>query len=228
MRVLIVEDDPMVRSINAGFLRKVDPHFDIREAATIDQAKGCIEKNKIDLVLLDVYLGEESGPDLLKWIRGEGLDMDVVLITADNSAQTVETVFRLGAVDYLIKPFNYDRFKEAIVNALSRRQIKEDHYVSQAQLDDIIRAGVKREVRFEKGVNQSTYERVRTAIAASDEPLTAQEISARTDLARVTVRRYLEHMLEEGLVTETFQYGKVGRPQKAYCWIKEKARDVKK
>ena len=222
MRILIVEDDPMVRSINAVFLRKIDSNYGILQAANIQEAKTCISKNKIDLVLLDVYLGEESGPDLLKWIRGEGLDMDVVLITADNSAQTVEAVFRLGAVDYLIKPFEYERFKEAITSVLSRRQIRYDTHVSQEKLDDLIKPSIKQEVRYEKGVNQATYKIVKEVIENAEEPLTAQEIGSKVDLARVTVRRYLEYMLEEGLLTETFSYGKIGRPQKTYQWIKEK------
>lgn len=222
MRILIVEDDPMVRSINEAFLIKIDPYYDILQAANIKQAKEHIEKNKIDLVLLDVYLGEESGPDLLKWIRGEGLDMDVVLITADNSAQTVETVFRLGAVDYLIKPFEYERFKEAITSVLNRRRIRIDTHFSQEKLDDLIKSGSKQDVQFEKGVNQATYKIVKEVVKNADEPLTAQQIGSKVDLARVTVRRYLEYMLEEGLLRETFNYGKVGRPQKTYQWIKER------
>lgn len=219
LRVLIVEDDPMVRSINAGFLRKVDPNFDIREAANVSQAKKCIQSYKVDLILLDVYLGDENGPELLKWIRSEGLDVDVVLITADNSAQTVETVFRFGAVDYLIKPFQFERFKEAISAVQSRRMIKKESHISQEQLDDRLRVSNKKEFRYEKGVNQNTYELVLQVIENAEEPLTAQEISAQTDLARVTVRRYLEHMVDEGLLDEVFHYGKVGRPQKAYRWI---------
>lgn len=219
LSILIVEDDPMVRSINAGFLRKVDPYFNIKEVANVTAAKACIQSQKIDVVLLDVYLGEESGPELLKWIRSEGLDIDVVLITADNSAQTVETVFRFGAVDYLIKPFQFERFKEAITAVQSRRQFKKESFLSQEQLDDRLRMAQKREIRYEKGVNQNTYEVVLNVIENAVEPLTAQEISEQTELARVTVRRYLEHMLEEGLLDEVFHYGKVGRPQKAYRWI---------
>jgi two-component system CitB family response regulator len=211
----------MVRNINAEFLKKIDSYFEIFQAANIKEAKECIQNNNVDFVLLDVYLGDESGPDLLKWIRGEGLDIDVVLITADNSAQTVETVFRFGAVDYLIKPYEYERFKQAIINVLSRRQIKHDTHVSQEKLDDIINPKSIKEVTPEKGVNQATYKLVEEVVKNSKVPLTAQEIASQVHLARVTVRRYLEYMLEEALLTETYNYGKVGRPQKTYQWIKE-------
>lgn len=222
MRFLIVDDDPMVRNINAEFLKKIDPSFAVFQAENIDEAKDCIQNHHIGFLLLDVYLGDESGPDLLKWIREEGLDIEVVLITADNSSQTVEAVFRLGAVDYLIKPYEYNRFKQAIVNVIGRREIKHNTHVSQKKLDDIINPHIIKEVTPEKGVNQATYELVENVVKNSKEPLTAQEIASQVHLARVTVRRYLEYMLDEALLTETYNYGRVGRPQKAYQWIKEK------
>jgi len=222
MRVLIVDDDPMVRNINAEFLKKIDSSFAISQAENIDEAKECIRSYQIGLVLLDVYLGEESGPDLLKWIREEGLDIDVVLITADNSSKTIEAVLRFGAVDYLIKPYEYNRFKQAVVSVISRREIKHNTHVSQKKLDDIINPKSNKDVFPEKGVNQVTYKLVEEVVKNSKEPLTAQEIAHKVQLARVTVRRYLEYMLDEDLLTETYNYGRVGRPQKTYQWIKEK------
>lgn len=222
MRFLIVDDDPMVRNINAEFLKKIDSSFVIYQAENIDRSKECIQGQDIDVVLLDVYLGDESGPDLLKWIREKALDIDVVLITADNSSQTVEDVFRFGAVDYLIKPYEYNRFKQAILNVIGRREIKHSTYVNQKKLDDIINSKNSKEILPEKGVNQVTYKLVEEVVKNSKEALTAQEIASQINLARVTVRRYLEYMLEENLLTETYSYGKVGRPQKTYQWIKEK------
>jgi response regulator of citrate/malate metabolism len=218
MRILIVEDDPMVRNINKGFVKKINTGYTVFEAGDVEAARGLLETQAIDLVLLDVYLGEGSGPDLLGWIRSRGMDTDVILITADNSAETVEKAFRLGTVDYLIKPFNFGRFSEAIGKVLARRsQLASKPALDQAHIDSLIQAGGNKTAKpLDKGINNMTYDLILEALKKSQDPVIAQEIGGMTDLARVTVRRYLEYMVEEGVASEMQHYGKVGRPQKVY------------
>lgn len=218
MRILIVEDDPMVRSINKGFLRKMNPAFLIEEAENISSAKKILEIKEVQLVLLDVYLGEDHGPDLLHFIREQAMDVDVILITADNSSETVEHAFRFGSIDYLIKPFHYERFKEAVKKALLRRsQLSVKEPMDQSLIDAMIKtSGEKEKKSLEKGINELTYGMVLAALEKAKGPMTAQEIGEEIDLSRVTVRRYLEYLVEEGKALETQSYGKVGRPQKAY------------
>lgn len=220
MRILIVEDDPMVRNINKGFLRKVDNAFEVHEAENIARAKELIKAMDFQLVLLDVYLGEDRGPLLLSWIREQGLDVDVILITADNSAETVEYAFRFGSIDYLIKPFSFERFREAVNKALQRRnQLSGKEPLDQAYIDSMVHNPVQPEKKsMDKGINQMTYELILKALKEANKAMTAQEIGETTDLARVTVRRYLEYMVEQGIADEMQQYGKVGRPQKAYVY----------
>lgn len=220
MRILIVEDDPMVRNINKGFLRKVDNAFEVHEAENIAKAKELINAMDFQLVLLDVYLGEDRGPLLLSWIREQGLDVDVILITADNSAETVEHAFRFGSIDYLIKPFSFDRFREAVNKARQRRtQLSGKEPLDQAYIDSMVHNPAQPEKKtMDKGINQMTYELILKALKEGSKAMTAQEIGEATDLARVTVRRYLEYMVEQGIADEMQQYGKVGRPQKAYVY----------
>jgi len=222
MKVLIVEDDPMVRNIINSFLHKIDTNFKIYEANGLPKAKEILKKEKIGLLLLDVYLGAYRGPELLKWIREENIDIDVVLITADNSAETVERAFRLGAVDYLIKPFNFIRFNDAIQSVLLRKgQLESSAEVNQDSIDIFIKNNQKlsRLKTIEKGINPMTQQMIIETLSNSDKRLTAQEIAEMTSLARVTVNRYLIHFLEEGIVEEQLKYGKVGRPQKLYRLI---------
>lgn len=222
MKVLIVEDDPMVRTIINSFLKKVDQNFTTYEVSDLPTAQDILEKEKIDLLLLDVYLGSYKGPDLLKWVRESSIDIDVVLITADNSAETVENSFRLGAVDYLIKPFNFARFNEAIQSVLHRKdQLKTHDAVDQDRIDSFVKQQ-KTDSRLrsiEKGINPMTQQIIIDTLRESNKPLTSHEIADITSLARVTVRRYLVYFLEEGLVDEQLKYGKVGRPQKCYKLI---------
>lgn len=217
MKVLIVEDDPMVRTINKGYLKKIDSHVMIYEASDVETAQRILEKESVDLILLDVYLGEGSGPDLLTWVRMEAIDVEVVLITADNSYETVSLVFRLGAVDYLIKPFSYARFSEAILKVVQKRKnLSVNRQINQEDIDRMLMTG--KEQTFEKGINPMTYEIVKDGLIVSGKPKTAQELADVTSLARVTVRRYLEYMVEQGVVEEELNYGKIGRPNKYYVW----------
>lgn len=227
MRVLIVEDDPMVRTINKGYLKKIDQSIEIVEANTIEAAKEILESRPINLILLDVYLGEGRGPDLLTWARASALDLEVVLITADNSYETVESVFRLGAIDYLIKPFSFERFSEAINKVKQKRSaFSEKVKVDQEDIDKMLSIRPKtvnektadQDHLAEKGINPMTYALVKEALINAGKKQTAQDIARATNLARVTVRRYLEHMVSSDEVLEELNYGKVGRPNKYYLW----------
>ncbi|MBQ6673260.1 MAG: response regulator, partial [Spirochaetia bacterium] len=113
MKILIVEDDPMVAHINLKFANKAG-YDDVDTVSDIESAKERILNGNVDLVLLDVYLPTGKGTDLLKWIRQENLSTDAILITADHSSETVEMAMNFGAVDYLIKPFDFARFQLAM------------------------------------------------------------------------------------------------------------------
>src|SRR5690625_1136645 len=116
INVFIVEDDPMVLEVNKSFLEKL-PSFQYKgNAETANGALGKIKDQQIDLILLDIYLPDMSGVDLLYEIRKTEIPTDVIAITAARDAKTVHQLFRLGTVDYLVKPFRFERFKTALEN----------------------------------------------------------------------------------------------------------------
>ncbi len=117
---MIVEDDPMVREINSKFLKRVEGFVLYKAVSNLYDAKKFIAMKKPDLILLDVYLPKENGIDLLKWIRKQDIDIDIILITADKSIERIQEAFRGGVVDYLIKPFNFERFKESLIQFKGR------------------------------------------------------------------------------------------------------------
>lgn len=221
---MIVEDDPMVLDINSRFLQKLEGFKLVHGASSIADARDYISTHPVDLVLLDLYLPKESGLEFLKWLRKTEIITDVILITADKSSAMIQEAFRYGAVDYLIKPFTFDRFKEALAKYADRVQfINRQDTINQAQLDKYMTKGPAEtdheatDGGYAKGINKYTYQLVwREIINQGPEFATAEEICEKSGVARVTVRKYLEFMVEEGLVEKDVEYGKIGRPQHKY------------
>jgi response regulator of citrate/malate metabolism len=217
IEVMIVEDDPMVREINSKFLKKVEGFVLYKAVGNLTDAKKFVLARKPDLILLDVFLPKENGIDFLKWLRSEEIDVDVILITADKTSGRVQEAFRYGAVDYLIKPFSFERFKEALLMFKERHNAyKKIDEIEQTALNKLISivAVPQEEEGLAKGLNKYTYKSIWEEIARSDEGyFTAEELSEKIKVARVTVRRYLEYMEKEGLLEKLVEYGKVGRPQ---------------
>jgi len=220
IEVMIVEDDPMVREINSKFLKRVEGFNLYKAVANLTDAKKYVRNKKPDLILLDVFLPKENGIDFLKWLRSEEISVDVILITADKTIDRVQEAFRYGAVDYLIKPFSFERFKESLMQFKERyNEFKRSDEIEQKDLDKLISSGAsaQEEDGLAKGLNKYTYKSIVEEIEKrNSEYFTAEELAEKIKVARVTVRRYLEYMEKEGTLEKLVEYGKVGRPQHRY------------
>lgn len=223
IEVLIIEDDPMVRDINTKFLQKVEGFHLAKAARNLTEAKKIVEEQKINLILLDIYLPKENGIDLLKWLRKKEIKVDVILITADKSVQRVQEAFRYGAIDYLIKPFTFERFKEALQQFKNRYDnFTEGNEIEQNELDKYILNGKEQfeegnNENLTKGLNKYTYRTIWEKIEEiGGEYVTAEELAESLGVARVTVRKYLDFLDKEEKVEKLIEYGKIGRPQHKY------------
>lgn len=225
MKILIVEDDPMVAHINLKFANKAG-YDDVDTVSDIESAKERILDGNVDLVLLDVYLPTGKGTDLLKWIRQENLSTDAILITADHSSETVEMAMNFGAVDYLIKPFDFARFQLAMdkferkkSGIVSKKSVEQDDidsiFFDYATKSDKIKSVL------DKGMSEKTYTTILDAIKSINAPTTAEELGDRLGISRVSVRRYLEFMETQGILEMKPVYGKKGRPQHLFKYVQE-------
>ncbi|WP_032123229.1 response regulator [Clostridium amazonitimonense] len=221
IRVMILEDDPMVRDINSKFICKINGFQLCAEAGNLKDGMELLIKHKPDLLLLDVFFPKGTGLEFLKWIRKEEIKCDAILITAESGLEAIQEAFRYGAVDYLVKPFTFQRFKEALNQYRSRYdKFSGITTASQQTIDEYIL--IKQEISKEeegiaKGLNYHTYSQIWDYIIENKkEPFTAEELSENIGMARVTVRRYLEHMLKEGKLELELEYGKIGRPCHKY------------
>ncbi len=122
IKTVIVEDDLMVASINSQFAKR-NPNIQI--VATFHNGKDALDylkKSDADLVLLDLYMPDCTGLELLSELRSIGSEIDVIMITAANDAEHINEALQLGIVDYLIKPFQYERFAQALDKYLVRKK----------------------------------------------------------------------------------------------------------
>jgi len=221
MNILIVEDDPMVGQINMKFARKLPFVMDCDIAINPEEAKKMLIENSYELLLLDVYFPSGRGPDLLQWIRNESIAIQVIFITADNSRETVERATHLGALDYLVKPFTFERFSIALEEAQNKiHSISSSGEFNQESLDRVFQRDSEHSPvqnnDLDKGMSYKTYEMVRGEISLMTDYFTAEEMGEKLGMARVTIRRYLDFMEKQDLLDVSLQYGKVGRPQHYY------------
>ncbi|MDA3846304.1 MAG: response regulator [Vallitaleaceae bacterium] len=218
--VIIVEDDPMVCRINEGFLDRISGFKHIGSYETIEKAKIAIKELEPGLILLDVYFHGKGavGVDLLKWIRVNGYDTDVMLVTADDHSQTISNALRLGAVDYLIKPFRFKRFEEALYKY---KKIVEDLHggssIKQETLDQVLNiVGHDEEETYMPHKNR-TYNIINAFLTEHmNKGFTAGQIAEELGISRVTARRYLDVMEKDKIVELVLEYGSIGRPNNKY------------
>ncbi len=218
IKVFIVEDDPMVQRIIKEFIHKVTGFTVAGTAKDYDSALDSLQSVKVDLVLLDIYLPGGLGIDLLKWIRVQDYDMDAILITADTKTSTLENAMRYGAADYLIKPFLFERFEEALERyRYNKSRINHSDVVSQAMVDQVINANKKHTADEPK--NQTAESILSFLESNSAEGYTSSEVAKALGISRITARRYLEEMEKNGKAVLELSYGGVGRPQNKYHYV---------
>lgn len=217
-QVVIVEDDPMVAMLNRRYTEK-DPRFQVcRECSDGRAALEYLRSHPVDLVILDMYMPQMDGLDVLRQLRASGVSTDVIMITAASDTATVEAAMRLGVVDYLVKPFEYERFRQALEAFDRRRQAIRAQNVNQQQLDELLHRGapVAEEKALPKGLQQKTLEAICNCLKGRPEGLTCEQLAAGAGFSAVTVRHYMHYLEESGRADSRVDYSTGGRPSVIY------------
>ena len=217
-KVMIVEDDPMVAMINEQFVNRSGEFSVAYKCNNGEDALKLLEDHPVDLVIMDVYMPRLDGIETLKKIREKDIPVSVIMVTAANDNKTVEEAMRLGAVDYLVKPFTFDRFKQALEKFRSNQQVlNADRALDQRNIDILLgNAAVSRQEQDPKGIQDKTKAKLMDCLAVSGEWLTGEEISERTELSVVTVRKYMNYLMDTGEVQGRMNYETGGRPCMLY------------
>ncbi len=216
-RIVIVEDDPMVSFVNRTYAEK-DPRFQV--VKTFQNGRSAFQwlvQNPVDLLILDVYMPVLTGLDLLLSLRKAGVLLDAIMVTAANDAKTIDTLLKLGVVDYLVKPFTYQRFQQALNTFCRYRETVTGEAVSQDALDQLLRPGSTSPDATPKGLQPDTLDRIRTCLrSAPGQAMTSEALAHSTGLSAVTVRRYASYLVQMGEWISTMNYDTGGRPCHLY------------
>jgi response regulator of citrate/malate metabolism len=219
--VLVVDDDFMVARIHTGFVQRVPGFEVVGSRHTGAEALAAVAELKPDLVLLDLYLPDLFGLDVLARLRTAGEDCDVMVISAAREVEAVRRASRQGVADYLLKPFGFEELRERLERYAAQRDLL-DAAVVEGQ-DDIDRVLARRGSSaaagpLPKGMSVETAQVVERALRESGDTLSATECAEQVGLSRVSARRYLEHFCSTGQAEVRLRYGSTGRPERRYRW----------
>ncbi|MEU4640972.1 response regulator [Micromonospora sp. NPDC023814] len=220
--VLVVDDDFMVARIHRGFVERIDGFRVVGTASTGEEAIAAVDEFRPDLVLLDLYLPDMFGLDVVTRLRAARHDCDVLVISAAREAEAVRRAVRYGAVNYLLKPFGFDELRTRLEQYAARRNSLRATVVSdQTDVDRVLsRSGAHIATSaLPRGLSGETAELVERALRGHSGTLSAAECANAVGISRVSARRYLEHFADTGRAEVSLRYGSAGRPERRYIWV---------
>jgi response regulator of citrate/malate metabolism len=220
VRTVIVDDDFRVAALHRAYTEKVAGFTVVGDARSGADALALVARTQPDLVLLDIYLPDMSGLDVLRALRGPGWPpVDVVAITAARDVATLRGAISGGVVHYLIKPFRFAAFEEKLRSlATVRTRLARLREAEQADVDRIFASlrGAHGADALPKGLSDATLEGVLRTLRLTPGGLTSRTVAEAVGVSRVTARRYLDHLCQLGRAELTLRYGTGGRPEHNY------------
>jgi signal transduction histidine kinase len=121
-KILTVDDDPNVQKLLYVALSHLG--CEIKAASDADGAFDAIRAEPFDVVLLDYMLPGLNGIDILRKIREQGFEVEVIMVTAYASLESAVEALRLGAYDYITKPFQIDSIQSTVRRALEKQLLQ--------------------------------------------------------------------------------------------------------
>ncbi len=218
-RVLIVEDDPMVAMINEQYVIRNRGFEVVGRCRDGHGALEFLSANAADLVILDVYMPRMDGFETLRQIRSRNIPVEAIMVTAANGRDALEEALHLGIVDYLVKPFTFERFSAALDKFASKHAAMRDvGTLNQQSIDFIVDAARRQPADApQKGIQERTLHLISDHLGAHPgEWYTGDEIAAAVGLTVVTVRRYMNYLVESGRAESEMDYETGGRPSVRY------------
>jgi response regulator of citrate/malate metabolism len=217
--VLVVDDDYRVADIHASFVERVPGYAVIGKAHTAKQALALAQSARPDLVLMDIYLPDGDGLDVVRSLLDEPDPPAVIVISAAREITSVRQAMQLGAVHYLVKPFRFAALAERLT-AFQRLRQRLDGLTDEPGQEDVDQLfGMLRAPalsRPDKGHSAPTLELVRNAVLRTGHDVSATEVAETVGISRATAQRYLTYLERHGVLKLELRYGTTGRPEHRY------------
>jgi response regulator of citrate/malate metabolism len=217
--VLVVDDDYRVAGIHAALVERVPGYEVVGKAHTAEQALVDARSLRPQLVLMDIYLPDGDGLEVVRSLLDEPDPPDVIVISAAREIGSVRRAMQLGAVHYLVKPFGFSVLTERLTAYQQlRRHIAGLDEPEQAEVDELfgmLRSRAATTVGAAKGRSAPTLELVRNAVP-DDADISAAEVAEVVGISRATAQRYLSYLERHDVVKLQLKYGTTGRPEHRY------------
>lgn len=222
IKVMIVDDDPMIAEFNRRYVEAVKGFKVEVGVHSANEALKILDKVEIDLILLDIFMPGMNGLELLMKIRRIGKGVDVIVITAACDSHHIKKALQFGAVDYIIKPFAFERLKAALLAYKGMANLMEEQErVSQVELDQcLLYKEQPAVIEIPKGVDKKTLTVIWEKIQQLEQNLfSTEEMAKYIGVSRISMRKYLEFLRKIGALKLELIYGTVGRPIYKYLRI---------
>ncbi|WP_431967763.1 response regulator [Nocardia sp. bgisy134] len=227
IRVLIVEDEPLIAEAHRAYVERIPGFTPIGVAHTGREAMrataaAAAEGAPVDLVLMDIGLPDTSGLDVAAALSGLAPSPDVIAITSARDLAMVRTAVASGVVLYLLKPFTFAAFADKLERYREFRTALPAGESALTQLDidralSALRTPDQR-ANTPKGVAPQTLEEISRIVRGAEDGITAADTATSIGVSRITAWRYLEKLADDGLVVRRSDYGRAGRPKTRYVW----------
>ncbi|MFD7154887.1 response regulator [Kribbella sp. NPDC059898] len=221
IRTLVVDDDFHVASAHARSVAKVPGFLVVGEAHSAAEAHELVTTATPDLLLLDMYLPDRTGLDLVRQLAAESPETgvpDFILITAARDIESVRAAIQLGAIYYLVKPFAFQALREQLEAYRHwRLRLSAAREADQDTVDTLYSmlrspAGDARQRRR----LPATMARVLDTVDSATTAVSAADVAENLGVSRPTAQRYLAILVQRGLVDLDLAYGATGRPEHRY------------
>lgn len=224
LRVLITDEDSAAAARYRQYVSRISG-FGIQGVVHgSEEALRILENITVDLLILDQFLSGMTGMELLMHIRRAGIEVDAMMISSVSEGRNVQMALRYGAVDYLVKPFGFARFRQALETYRDRTALlRSAAPLGQADIDARILTQTTKNFcageELPKGLERETLEHVRLAAARRAAPFSTQDMADVMGISRVTARKYLEYLKASGILRSSLAYRPAGRPLSLYQYI---------
>lgn len=220
IKTLVVDDDYRVAKAHAASIDRVDGFTAVGQAHSCDEARNLVRSLSPQLLLLDLYLPDGHGLDLIRELAELDLDPrpDFVVITAAQDIASVRNAMQLGAMYYLVKPFGFAQLREQLTAYRQLHEGLDQVAVANQQTVDalygLLRGPADR--LADRRRMPPTMARVLDSVRAAEHDMSAADVADELGVSRATAQRYLADMVRRGTVELVLNYGSTGRPEHRY------------